>query len=502
MMQIASGKSGSSVAQNLADVVDTPAEHGGKFFATLAADRVRRSGAEPPQGGGLGKSATAFPLSRAERSKRLHRQETRAEKMRLRSDLKRITHRENFRRCGTRACAASGVGIRLADSSEGRRAGFSGLSTCGSVWLCPVCAAKIAARRADELSSLIKNAQEAGYRLAMVTLTVRHRAEDSLAGVWDAVGSGWHHVVGGSGWKSETPEAFAERLGRWYEQGMQADADKAAGLKVADGAQRAPRGWRKGIEPTRRIGDKERFGVAGWVKAVEVTHGANGWHVHIHTVIAYKGSPEDAKDLGKRMFARWCKGIENKGFTALPDYGVDVQNSREGMGNLGKYLSKLGADLDGIAREVTQGAQKQARGKNRTPFQIGRDAVESGEVQDIAIWQEWAEVAPGHRAMSWSEGFREMFGLSEEEEADEEIAAEETGTDDDTVVVLPADSWRQVRRRPWELLDVAEDLGASGLRRWLDRHGIAWEYPPNPDMHEKTQPEGGSVTGTPERMVL
>lgn len=338
--------------------------------------------------------------------------------------------------CGSRACSASGVGIRLTESESGPRAGFAGLSTCGSIWLCPVCAAKIAARRAEELSTVLENVRDTGYQLAMVTLTVRHSSKDSLKDVWSAVGRGWHRVTGGKAW----------------------------------------------------LADKKHYDIPGWVKAVEVTHGRNGWHVHVHTVIAYKDIPKAATALGQRIYGRWESGLKetkkHKGFTALPGYGIDVQVSEGGdLGNLGKYLSKLGADLRGLSREMTQGGQKQARSKNRTPFQIGRDLIDTESSRDGAIWDEWQTIAPGHRAITWAKGFREQFGLNEAEATDEEIAAEEFGTEDDTVCLIPSPAWYGIKHRACEILDVAENRGAEALKAWLDDQGIDWT--PAPDRFKR-----------------
>lgn len=345
--------------------------------------------------------------------------------MRLRGDLKPITDNPTFRRCGSTACDASGVGIRLTSTPTGARAGFSGLATCGSVWLCPVCAAKIAARRADELATVLTNAREARYQVAMVTLTVRHDRTDPLEKVWDAVSKGWNRVTSGKQW----------------------------------------------------LADKTRYGIQGWAKAVEVTHGANGWHVHVHAVIAYDDTPEAAHALGQRIFSRWHAGIEAAGFTALAGPGVDVQIAGDDLGGLGLYLAKLGADVDGLSREVTQGGQKTARGKNRTPFQIAYDATTTGDATDVAIWAEWTRTAPGHRALTWSKGFRDRF--TDEPEADDEtIAAEETGTTDDTILILPNATWRTIRHTSWTLLNLAEDYGPDALKTWLTDHNLPWNLPP------------------------
>lgn len=361
---------------------------------------------------------------------RLARQQRRAEKFQLRSDLRRFAKRKAVQLCGSRVCSSSGVGVRVTETASGRRAGFAGLSTCGSPWVCPVCASKVSASRAEDLSTVLNNVRAAGYDLAMVTLTVRHSAQDSLRDVWSAVSRGWGRVTSGKAW----------------------------------------------------LDDKRRFEIPGWVKAVEVTHGKNGWHVHLHSVIAYRGTPADATALGQRIFGRWQAGLKatkkHKGFTALPGYGVDVSVSEQGdLGNLGRYLSKQGADLSGVSREVTQGAQKVARGGNRTPFQIARDLVAHGTAVDRAIFAEWQDVAPGHRQVSWAKGLREQFGV-EVEATDEEIAAEETGTVDDTVCVLPAEEWQKVKHRSWELLDVAETRGSAGLLKWLDSWGVGWRPAP------------------------
>lgn len=422
MKQHRPGKSASSVDEPVVDKNTQFARRGG---GAAGAGNSRRSGAEPAVAGPLGTSETAFhPVTEPVRQ-RVLRQDSRARKMRLRQDLGRITPHKSFRSCGHRACSASGVGVRLSETKEGRRAGFAGLVTCGSVWLCPVCAAKIAARRADELGTVMGTAHARGYQLALVTLTVRHRRTDSLRAVWGAVSAGWNRVTAGKAWLS----------------------------------------------------DKRRWNIGGWVRAVEVTHGKHGWHVHIHSVVAYEGTEGDATALSQRMYTRWESGLRRNGFDAVPGYGVDVEVSRGGLGQLGAYLSKLGADLDGLSREVTGGSQKQGRGQNRTPFQIGRDAVDTGDADDIATWEEWCRTAPGHRALTWSKGFRDEFGLTDEE-TDEAVASEETGTEADTILVMPSETWRCVRSTPWTILEIAEDRGAEGLGEWLSSQGLRWETKP------------------------
>lgn len=337
-----------------------------------------------------------------------------------------MTRLDRLRACGHTAVDGSGVMVRMTPGSSGSscRAGFAGLATCGSVWACPVCAAKVAAERAGELGAVLTAAGEAGHQVAMVTLTVRHRQGQSLRQVWGAVTKGWSRVTSGKAWRS----------------------------------------------------DQRRYGVQGWARAVEVTHGASGWHVHVHAVMVYDGTDYDAHALGASMWSRWSAGIEKAGFDAVAGSGgLDVQVSRGGdMGALGRYLAKQGADL---ASEATMGAFKQAKGKNRTPFQIARAFLDTGDMADLDLWHEWERVSRGRRQLTWSKGMRDLADLGEER-SDEDIAAEETGTADDDVLLLPGDTWRAVRSEAWRVLDLVEASGREGLVAWLDAEGLAWLDPP------------------------
>ena len=401
---------------------------------------------------------------------------------------------DRFLACGHRSYGGA-VGVVF--DADQNRAGFSGLQSCGSVWACAVCASKIQVHRADELGQVLAWARLEKLTVAMVTMTVRHSATNPLvetvdpqtgevvAGVWDAISSGWGAVTSGSQWVSENEDRFTERLEKW----------EAARVLALEGKGRMPRGGRHNIPPIRRIGDQERFGLKGWARAVEVTHGLNGWHVHVHAVLVLDGAKDkaiqNAFTIGGRMWSRWEAGNAKAGFTAMKNLGgLDIRVSAAAEKRLAEYLQKDGLDESAaavkvsieaagrkVAAEAVMGAGKLARRGGRTPFQILDDIDPEDPGRDFAIWREWVEGSKGKRQLTWSAALREMAGLAVEELTDEEVAAQDLGGA--IVVLVPAETWAAVRRSSWELLDIVETQGALGLVDWLSQRGLASELAPD-----------------------
>ena len=53
-------------------------------------------------------------------------------------------------------------------------ASYGGLQTCGSVWTCPICAAKIAERRRLEIQAAMAQHRAQGGEVHLLTLTTPH----------------------------------------------------------------------------------------------------------------------------------------------------------------------------------------------------------------------------------------------------------------------------------------------------------------------------------------
>jgi hypothetical protein len=103
---------------------------------------------------------------------------------------------ERQRRCGA-VPVGDQVEIRMKDGS----AYYCGLETCGNVWLCPVCSAKIHHRRAVELREALDTWEAQGHAASLVTITVPHDMTDRLSRLVDTERAAWKHVTAGAAWQ-------------------------------------------------------------------------------------------------------------------------------------------------------------------------------------------------------------------------------------------------------------------------------------------------------------
>lgn len=363
------------------------------------------------------------------RARETKRRKRRRERHQLRHGLWDITGLDRVRKCGrvTTGPGGGGPGLRLTSGTGGNIAGFSGLATCGSVWACPVCAAKIATRRADELADMMRHALEQKCRASMVTLTMRHHEGQTLKACWNALSKAWGAVTSGKQWAS----------------------------------------------------DSLAYGIRGWVRAVEVTRGRNGWHVHVHALLIWDNDENWqrpvtlalARQLAERMWSRWNAALLRAGFDSLRDAGgLDVRMATLTPGGYGlhEYFVKL-------AHEVTGGQAKLARGGGRTPFQILADTLETVQQDgDVSDWREWEKASHGRRQLTWSQGLREWAGLDAEQK-DEEVAAEQLEGDD--LLFIDGESWRALRVDPGrvcDLLEAAEDSGYPAAMARLKQWGLGY----------------------------
>lgn len=177
---------------------------------------------------------------------------------------------------------ANGVDLVVSQygDSKDRRASYEGLQTCGSVWSCPCCSARISETRRGELNQALAWSREHGHIVRMVTLTARHGADDQLCDLLDQMKSALRRL----------------RQHRTY----------------------------KNIK---------KKGLVGTVTATEVTHGRHGWHVHFHILVILSSS-FDLECLRQPWLTSLLKeGLDGNGAA------FDVQNAEKA----GNYFGKWGA---------------------------------------------------------------------------------------------------------------------------------------------------------------
>ena len=321
------------------------------------------------------------------------------------------------------------------------------------MWACPVCAAKVAAERADDLGSVLGWAVEQGHTVGFLTLTLRHWTGQRLADLWDALSAAWTSIVQGEAWSGEADHAYRKRFDKW-------ETDRANGWK---GSRPRPR-------PVRRQGLAETYGILGWVRAVEAPHGPNGWHPHVHVPLIFQGPASDAwvELVGEEMFRRWRRTLARLGYEAVRDHGgLHIQVSHD-ADELAGYLAKH------LALEATHGHVKTARNGSelRAPFQILGDLTKHGDAADLSVWREWEQASKGRRQLTWSKGIRGLAGLIDQDRSDEEIAEDDLGTDD--LLILDRETWQAIASVQIDLLEATAKRGVAGAIVWLDQLGLTY----------------------------
>ncbi len=310
-------------------------------------------------------------------------------------------------RCGRKmAPGVAGVDVKRAESG---RSYYAGVVSCGSVWTCALCAAKIARGRQTEVSTLLGAHLGAGGTGLFLTLTVPHDVGTDLGVLRRDVARTWKGMQTGRAW----------------------------------------------------LALKERCGIVGTVRALEVTHGRNGWHPHLHVLLLCAAPLSDAAvtELHAAIVARWARGVTRAGLRAPRADLCTLQ--RIYSNDAADYLAKISAVL-----ELTRWDAKAGRESGRSPFQILASAG-AGNAGDVALWREWCDGIKGARQLTWSHGLRERYAIVEA--TDEELASAEVAGD--VLLTLSPRAWAHICRVPMlraDVLRAAERGGAADVLELLD----------------------------------
>lgn len=429
------------------------------------------------------------PLGDDERIRRGARYSARSWQWR-KSALERVRH------CG-RVSLGGDVGIRVTTMPDGRRVvGVDNVVHCGSVWACPVCSARIMARRGALVAEILRRwsrpvdvtpwwtteveprvtppelqlaktgmdevvdgsespqwfqdalclpeqhigpsqGRRLNGRLVMVTMTARHKRSDGLKTVWDAIAKGWNAATSARPW---------------------ADAQLQYGTLMDLGR-----------------GEKWRI---PFVRVVEVTWGRNGWHVHVHGVLLVRDGVTDldASSLGHIMWKRWDAAVQRAGLSGGDEARCDAHLvTPDGGGKMAEYFSKA-------VYEVTGARYKTGRQGNLSSFGILAALVnrDAGVEEELGVsyprlrsaWKEFEEGSKGRRLLGLTHGLLPFLGLDPttwmpddqeivEEQLDGPNVAYRTGEEWNRLCLSGA--WRDVVER----FEESDAAGLLALDYWL-----------------------------------
>ena len=258
--------------------------------------------------------------------------------------------------------------IDIIKSSTGK-ASTVGLVQCGSVWTCPVCAAKINERKAKELRDGFNSALSQNLTVSLVTFTAPHTASDTIQSLKDKMSSAMS-----SFWQGGASQRF-----------------------------------------------KAKYGIKGFVRSFEVRYGEKGWHPHFHLVVF---SEFDIKIAEQEVLKRWQSACVKSGLSKPNEYGIDIRDGSQA----GEYITKYGSDDDimttksgdtitwDMSDEMTKGNTK--TGKSLSPFQLleayENATTEIEKCKYYGLFLSFARAFKGVSQLKWSRGLRELFELSHE----------------------------------------------------------------------------------------
>lgn len=351
--------------------------------------------------------------------------------------------------CGRRRVAAGQAPeVRVNDAGRGRVAHFAHVQLCGSVWACPVCGPRVRQERARELDEALTVwvKRHGPGSVMLLTLTMPHDFGESLGALRATVRGSFLALVSGSQW----------------------------------------------------VKAQRRYGLAFSVVALDVTHGPNGWHPHLHVIVLGTRRLDDAELASFRAttFGRWSRKLVGMGRRAPSEaHGIDLERARS-RAEVGRYVCQVIGEHDderrpwGVAQEAARTDLKRSHAEgHRTPWQILEDivrrlavedwtdpALEAADERDRALWREWEQGMKGASSVKLGRGLRAAVGLGAEQ-SDEEVVAVEVGgevvyTFDDAGQWLAVCEARGGRAR---VLRAAERWGEPGCARMVRALVRKWQ---------------------------
>lgn len=397
-------------------VFDSAADVFDNFFGSV------ESPVSTPNGGGLDNRGATFPPSSSLLSKSLELPSTDLKKStsarwKLKHEVVGVLRKHPKQDDTNYAVCGCGYASTVRDSNGeidtvkqinlyriDKKVSVSGTLRCNSPWLCPSCAPARAEERKKNIFEVIDRTSAMGGVTAFVTLTVRHKKNQSL----------------------EELKSILSNASRKARQG---------------------RAWDK---------IKEKGKILGVVQGVEVLHNVNtGWHYHCHLAVPCLSSKSEAFEAMEDFVSRYLIMVEKENGEALKR-GQDIQLVDDSEDNkVSHYISK------GSASWEIAGSLKDARDrKSRTPWDLVKLA-HAGDINAEKLFVEYAENIVGTRSCVISPSLAKALHMKVISDDGGDINYDEH----EPVVTILSDNWRKMMNYgiAWQVINSVEQ-GYSSLQ--------------------------------------
>lgn len=326
----------------------------------------------------------------------------------LQSEARRILPEHRVGQC-LRAVVPNHKLVEVWKDTNRGKAHYRHLRTCGSIWVCPICASKISEHRKREIRRVI-NALVDQPVLCLFTLS--HAKKTPLRVTVAELLAAYAGFTSGKGWQDI----------------------------------------------------RTRFDIFGWVRSLEFTHGDNGWHPHLHVIMWAKAKNYDC--MRDAMGTRWGKILNTIGKKYVT--GISF-NLKEADKDVGDYVAKMGVQNVNwdIEHEVAKSVIKKAKPGHRNPIQLLYDSAHGDRVA-TKLFKEYAEFTAGKRQLEWSRSpnLKMIAGVLDIDDSDIMDIHEESAY---LMASLTIEQWHKVLRvgGVGDLLDMAEHSNIMEFYTWL-----------------------------------
>lgn len=309
------------------------------------------------------------------------------------------------------------------DKAE-NKAHYCNLTSCGSVWSCPVCAERIQEVRRQEIHKSVEWAQENGLQPVMVTLTTPHYEHQTCDELLKGLSKAHKNLVSGKRW----------------------------------------------------VNFKKKIGFEGMIRSLETLYGDSGWHSHFH-ILWFVSADADLDDITRYVLDRWESACDKQGLIprgkrrAFRKHSVKVQLAH----NSGDYLAKQDSEKYlvkwGVDKEIAKGLAKGSRTGSLHPFELAAAWAEHGIARAGELFMEYIAAFKGKAQIFWSRGLKDKSGVND---VSDQEASEKESEEAEKVLSMENHAWGIVKTKNMrsQLLDFVETLGVRVVEDWLRENRV------------------------------